>query len=263
MMAVAEREKNPELGKQVFAWVKKALAAAPQPVLDARVGDSLKALGMEKEALDYWKSGLALNREDRYVYECAARRAAADHRRRTAGVGPAAGRPAQPLLRPVRLVARRRPPGRPRPEQLREGAPRPDRIRTAARGTRVRRLTRQVVYSWLELCRSDKTLPEADRRRILARRPRPGRRQLLPRSPTCCCWTRAKRRSMAPLQRLLAYQAATRMLSNDGSEWERMVPLAQALMEKKQYAAGRRAADRPAGQRDRTWTRRGATTPAP
>ena len=55
---------EPELGKQVFAWVQKAIAAARQPVLDARVGDSLKALGLEKEALDYWKSGLTLNREE-------------------------------------------------------------------------------------------------------------------------------------------------------------------------------------------------------
>ncbi len=79
----------------------------------------------------------------------------------------------------------------------------------------------------------------------------------------CCCSTPGEAESMPPVERLLAYQAATRMLGNDGSEWDRIVPLAQALMEKKQYAAGRRAADRPAGQRDRTWTRRGATPPAP
>ncbi len=234
MMTLAEREKNPELGKQVFAWVQKAIAAATQPVVDARVGDSLKALGMDQEALEYWKSGMTLNREESYVYDCAAR-----VRRQTTG--------------PARMAMDRQLAGSPsrycgqyaswladdhlaaRDLNSFEKVLRDLIASEQQRVARSPQVDQQVVYSWVDLCRTDKTLPEADRGRILS-----VVRELDVGSPSAVAHVllldAGEAEKLEPLPRLLAYQAASRMIANEWSNWERLVPLAQALMERKQYA---------------------------
>ena len=247
MMAVAEREKNVALGQQAFAWVQKANAAARSPVLDARVGDSLKALGLEKEALEYWKSGLKLNREEYYAYDCATRvRKATTGAERLALDRQLAGRTGRYCGHYASWLA----------EDLLAAKDVPGFEKTlrdliASEQQRVARspqLDTQVAYGWIELCRSDKTLAPADRTRILA-----VVRDLEAGNPSAVAHVllldAGEAEKLAPLPRLLAYQAATRMLGYDGSEWERIVPLAQALMEKQQYASAAAPPDRAAGQR--------------
>jgi TolA-binding protein len=235
LMAVAEREKNPQLGKQVLAWVKKALAAAAQPVFDARVGDSLKALGMEQQALEHWKSGMTLNREEYYAYDCATR-----VRRQTTG--------------PARMALDRQLAALPtrycgqyaswladdhlaaRDLNSFEKVLRDLAASEQQRVARSPEVDPQVVYSWVELCRNDKTLPEADWRRILS-----AIRDLNAGNPSAVAHVllldAGDAQKLAPMARLLAYQAAAGMLGNDYSDWDRMLPLAQAQMEKKEYAA--------------------------
>jgi tetratricopeptide (TPR) repeat protein len=234
MMNVAEREKNVELGKQVFAWIKKAMAVARQPLVDGRIGDSLKALGMEQEAVDHWKRGMASDPDEWYSYDCAGRM-----RRLTTG--------------PERLALDQRLAGLPCRYRGQYASWLADdylsardlnsfekvlRDLIAAEQQRVARspeVDTGVVYNWIELCRNDKTIPEADRRRILT-----AVRDLDVGNSSAVAHVMlldaGEAEKMAPLARLLAYQAATRMLSHDWSDWERMMPLAQALMEKKEYA---------------------------
>lgn len=234
LMAVAEREKNVELGRQVFAWVKKAISAATTPASDARVGDSLKALGLDQEALEYWRSGMTLNREESYIYDCATR-----VRRQTTGPARMAmdrqlagslsrycGQYAS-WLADDHLAAR----DLNSFEKVLRDLIASEQLRVA----RSPQVDQQVVSNWVELCRTDKTLPDADRGRILR-----VVRDLDAGNPSAVAHVllldAGEAEKMQPLERLLAYQAATRMLSLDWSDWDRMVPLAQSLMERKQYA---------------------------
>ena len=235
MMVIAQRAKDAELGKAVFAWVKKADTASAQPIIDYRIGDALKALGMEQAALDYWKSALSKDRDHPHAYSCAARvRSMTTDAERVALDRQLANAPSRYQSQYLSWVA---------DDELtaRDFAGFEKTLRTLLaseqkRSARKPQVDVGVVYRWVELCRNDKELTEADWRRVLSIV-----RELNCGTPSALAHvmllTAGEAQAMSPMQRLLAYQAASPMLNNDRSGFDRLLAFARSLMEKKDYGS--------------------------
>ena len=233
MMGIAARDKDADLVKRVFAWVKKADTVAAAPIVDYRIGDSLKAVGMEKEALDYWQSAMNLNRDHSHSYTCAVRaRGMVTGAERAALDKHLAGQPGRYRSYYVSWVA---------DDQLaaRDFAGFEKTVRDLLASEQQNTARKPVVdggvvYSWQELCRTDKDLPEAERRRILS-----VVRDLDSGTPSAIAHVMlldaGEAEGMQPMERLLAYQAASRLLGNERYDWDRILPNARGLMERKEY----------------------------
>ena len=234
MMGIAAREKDAELGKQVFAWVKKADAVGAGPIFDYRIGDSLKALGMEKEALDYWKSAMNVDPDHSHSYTCASRvRGMTSGAERAALDKQLANPPGRYRNHYVSWVADDHLAARNFAgfeKTLR------DLLASEERNTaRKPVVDAGVVYGWLDLCRNDKELAEADRQRVLS-----AIRDLDSGTPSAMAHVMLLNArgadTIRPIERLLAYQAASRMVGASRYDWDRILPSARDLIERKEYA---------------------------
>lgn len=233
MMGIAAREKDAKLGKQVFAWIRKADTVATTPIVDYRIGDSLKALGMEKEALDYWKSALNVDRNHSHSYTCASRvRGTTTGAERAALDKQLAKAPGRYRNQYVSWVADDHLAARSFADfekTLR------DLLASEERNTARKPVVDVgVVYGWLDVCRNDKELAEADRQRVLS-----VIRDLDCGTPSAIAQVMllnaGEPETMRPIERLLAYQAASRMVGSR-YDWDRILPSARDLIERKEYS---------------------------
>ncbi len=233
MMTWAARDKDIDLCRQVYQWVRKAESQAGRPLIDYRIGDALKAVGLEAEAKDYWRRSALADPENRNAFNCAARLRnllseeplKAFDRQLAERSRPHDGRyvswVADDLLADDAFVEFE--------QKMRDSLSRAKRTRAAAPLVDV-----NVVSLWLDRCRRDELLSEVNRRRILT----------VIRDLDCGTSSAIAHLllldsdsddSLKPMDRLLAYQAASRMMGFDRYDWNRMLPVVRELMDHRQY----------------------------
>ncbi len=212
------------------------MAGAPRPIVDSRIGNALRDLGLEKQAINYWKWGMAVNRDDGQSWQCASQlRGLAAGARRMALDKELAGIPCYWHGHYVSWLAE---------DFLAAHQPKDfEQVLGELKSSEESSMARDpdvdagILASCVASLRDDKNMSDADRRVALA-----ALRDLNASGASAMAHVllldMGEAEKMSPMERLLAYQAATRLCNmlDTGDCW-RLVPLAQSLMDKKDYAA--------------------------
>ena len=188
---------------------------------------------MQSQALDYWKSAANRDPDHSYAYTCAARvRALITGAERADWDKQLAGASERYRSQYVSWVA---------DDLLASGDVNGfEQTLRELLATTQRELARKpavdtsVVYRWLDQCRTQADLSAPDRQRILS-----VIRDLDCGTPSAMAHVAllnaGESERMRPMERLLAYQAAARMVGNERYDWDRMLPSARDLMERQEY----------------------------
>lgn len=236
VLTAAEKNADKPLAQQAWNWIAKAHELyGPDPGQASSIGDLLRRLGMEKEAAEYYHRYLAYDRRNIESKYCAQRlyepldragriRFAAELAQHDTDYhGSYAQWQADEYLQAGDL-------------NNFENVLRAAWKRQQDRPLRIWDFSDEVAKAWIDKYRTDAGTAEADRLRVYRVVRDVGRPESSALAQLALLEVNAADVS-TPIGRLLAYQAATRMVRNDGNGWLRVLPFAQAALGRQDYQA--------------------------
>lgn len=237
MARACEANADPELGRQVYAFMQKVQQKyGPEVYYSYVIGDHLERTGLKAEAREYWTRAVTLNTNPSETRQCS-----------------------------ERLLARMEKPEEKRAfltERLKQiddfhgwyamGLAAHDlEAKNLAAWEKVlltsRDLQRERPFlnwgmedyppqTWVDLFRTTKDIPEADRRKVFT----VIRDLEIPRASGCAYAALLELPATAPqkeMDRLLEYQRVTQLVWNDSHDWDRLMPYVQATLARKDFGA--------------------------
>lgn len=237
MMRAAEANADPELARQVFAWIQKVQQKnGIETGYSYVIGDILDRMGLKTEARDYWTRSVTLNVNASETRQCSERLLARTEKpedklafvtERLKKIDDYHGWYATILA------------------GLQFDAKNLDAWQKTLSDIRDRQLERPFLnwgleesyyQQWVDFCRNSKEMPEADKRRVFTAI----RDMDIPRSSGTAYAALLELPAPAgqhEMARLLEYQRVTHYMYNDSHDWDRLMPYAQAALGRKDFAA--------------------------
>ena len=236
LMQVAAGLKDAELGKQCWAWIRKAQQKyGPDGSNNSSIGDSLEALGMKAEALESWRRGMTVNIDTGDARNCVERVLARVPAEERAKIIDEQMKPdsywhfSYAMLKADALY------------KAGDYAGFETVLRNAAKRQRERAIGGwtadnewQMGVAWVTALRNDMKATEANKRRVFTvlrdldiHRPSAVAAVALLELPDEV--------KGSVMQRLLALNEATLLTYGDQQDWDMMLPYAQSAMTRKDY----------------------------
>ncbi|MBW3541976.1 MAG: tetratricopeptide repeat protein, partial [Planctomycetes bacterium] len=239
LMLAADRNADAALAQQSLAWILKCQQQhGRHPNYASYIGDVLVKLKLENEAVQYWTTYVAHDRNSHESRECASRLIARIPPEQEAQSLAYAqelfqhdtdfhGRYAQ-WIAAIHLKNNRL-------DQF-EQVLRESKRRQNERPFRGWDIDPWTAQAWVDTARANQEQPVADKQRIYT-----AVRDLdigFPSGAAALALLELEPpEAKKPIERLLAYQHATRIVGNTTTEWDRLMPYAQALVGNKNFAA--------------------------
>lgn len=237
MMRAAQANADPELARQVYAWVLKTQAKnGNEPYYSYVIGDGLDVLGAKAEAREYWTRTVTLGTNPLETRYCSERLLARTEKpedklafvtERLKKIDDYHGWYAT-VLAGLQFEAKNL--------DAWQKTLLDDRDRQLERPFLGWGVEENMLQTWVDAARNSKEMTEADKRRIFTTI-----RDL--EIPRCSGTAYAALLELPPpagqkeMDRLLNYQRVTHFVYNDSHDWDRLMPYAQAALGRKDFGA--------------------------